>query len=188
MCAEAIAIMESKERKKQEQLQAKEMRKKEREEKKRLKEIEMKWKKRKGNQFSEQRRKRRKKLKVQERDLEAAKQKRAEKKEQRKQRAAAKKSAANSAKKSTSGEKKHLQKKVTDCNPSVETTDSSQCPVCLGVYEDDLVDKILINEWVSCTNTETCGLWMYVDCRRQQLFMLYIFNFRMIHLLTELMS
>jgi len=36
----------------------------------------------------------------------------------------------------------------------------NECSVCLGLYEDDLVDGVLVNEWIRCTNV-SCGLWMH---------------------------
>ncbi len=38
---------------------------------------------------------------------------------------------------------------------------SNECAVCLGVYEEDLVDGLLEKEWIQCTNSEGCGKWMH---------------------------
>ncbi len=45
-----------------------------------------------------------------------------------------------------------------------ESGDQNVCAVCLGRYEDDLINGTLQNEWICCTNTENCGLWMHFDC------------------------
>ena len=37
----------------------------------------------------------------------------------------------------------------------------NECSVCMGKYEDDLVENELQNEWICCTG---CGHWMHVDC------------------------
>ena len=34
---------------------------------------------------------------------------------------------------------------------------------CFGVYEDDLIDGELSQEWIQCTN-DRCEKWMYVEC------------------------
>ena len=48
--------------------------------------------------------------------------------------------------------------------PVKKGVDQCECSVCLGRYEDDLVDGILQKEWVCCTNSKKCGLWMHSDC------------------------
>ena len=48
--------------------------------------------------------------------------------------------------------------------PTTSTVDSEQqnvCSVCLGKYEDDVVDDELQNEWICCSN---CDKWMHLDC------------------------
>ena len=37
----------------------------------------------------------------------------------------------------------------------------NECAICLGIYEDDISNGILQKEWICCTNTSTCGLWMH---------------------------
>lgn len=41
------------------------------------------------------------------------------------------------------------------------TSAQNVCSVCLGLYEDDLLDGVLQNDWVCCTN---CDKWMHLDC------------------------
>lgn len=45
-----------------------------------------------------------------------------------------------------------------------ENGDQNEYSVCLGRYEDNIIDGILQKEWVQCTNTSTFGLWMHSDC------------------------
>ena len=48
--------------------------------------------------------------------------------------------------------------------PNTSTVDNEQqnvCSVCLGKYEDDVVDDELQNEWICCSN---CDKWMHLDC------------------------
>ena len=51
----------------------------------------------------------------------------------------------------------------TDCEPSTSGSNQNECSVYLGLYEDDLVDGVLVNKWIRCTNV-SCGLWMHCDC------------------------
>lgn len=57
----------------------------------------------------------------------------------------------------------HRQHQVQCPPPTAITAESEQniCSVCLGVYEDDLVEGELQNEWICCTN---CDQWMHLDC------------------------
>ena len=52
----------------------------------------------------------------------------------------------------------------SDEHTTREESDQSECSVCLGRYEDDIIDGVLQKEWVQCTNTSRCGLWMHSDC------------------------
>ena len=40
----------------------------------------------------------------------------------------------------------------------------NECAVCSGIYDDDIIDGVLQKEWIRCTNTDTCGLWMHCEC------------------------
>ena len=53
---------------------------------------------------------------------------------------------------------------IPSTSAATEDCDQSECAVCLGAYRDDTIDGVLVKEWIRCTNTETCGLWMYTDC------------------------
>ena len=37
----------------------------------------------------------------------------------------------------------------------------NECSVCLGKYEDDIIDDELQNEWICCSG---CGNWVHADC------------------------
>ena len=37
----------------------------------------------------------------------------------------------------------------------------NECSVCMGKYEDDLIDGKLQNEWICCTGYSS---WMHIDC------------------------
>ena len=56
--------------------------------------------------------------------------------------------------------------------------DQNVCSVCLGNYEDDIIDGVLQKEWVRCMNIENCGVWMHVDClsTEENSFVCYICN------------
>ena len=41
---------------------------------------------------------------------------------------------------------------------------SNECAVCLGHFEDDIVEGELKKEWIQCTNLEACGKWIHVSC------------------------
>ncbi len=45
--------------------------------------------------------------------------------------------------------------------PTTSNPDQNECSVCMGKYEDDLIDGELQNEWICCTG---CGHWMHIDC------------------------
>ena len=48
-------------------------------------------------------------------------------------------------------------------NTTSKVTIVSVVSVCGGTYEDNLIDEVLLNEWICCTNTIHCGLWMHCD-------------------------
>ena len=56
--------------------------------------------------------------------------------------------------------------------------DQNVCSVCLGNYEDDIIDGVLQKEWVRCMNIENCGVWMHADClsMEENSFVCYICN------------
>ena len=56
--------------------------------------------------------------------------------------------------------------------------DQNVCSVCLGNYEDDIIDGVLQKEWVRCMNIENCGVWMYANClsTEENSFVCYICN------------
>ena len=177
--AEALAQMEEKKRKKQEELEAKERRKVEREEKKIQREAESKRKAELRKKAAEERAKR-----AEEKDKE--KKKRAEERERK----AAEKRAAQGNKKRKnlrSADNAHLStssvnspqntldtdsvqplpsnaQPIPSTSAATEDCDQSECAVCLGAYRDDVIDGVLVKEWIRCTNTDTCGLWMHADC------------------------
>ena len=48
---------------------------------------------------------------------------------------------------------------VDDCQGLQQgEINQNECAVCLGVYD---LDGVLQKEWICCTNTDTCGLWMH---------------------------
>lgn len=162
--AEAISLMEAKEKKKQEEIEMKEARKRERAEKKQQREEEAK-------------------IKAEEKERRVAERKKAqaEKEEEKKRKAAAKE--AETKRKAEqrslrSSNKENVASDVSNVpsgsdgssptpdvgNTDLETGDQNECAVCLGRYEDDITDGILQKEWVRCTNIENCGLWMHSDC------------------------
>ena len=40
---------------------------------------------------------------------------------------------------------------------------SDECATCFGLYEDDLIDGQLVQEWIQCTDPD-CGKWMHINC------------------------
>ena len=157
--SEAIAIMEAKEKKKQDDIIAKENRKKEREQKKLLREAEAK---RKADE---------RERKVIERQRKAT-----ERAAERERKAAERKREAQERelKKKAKMETRRTCKRVSNKENKVPIDDfqglqqaeinQNECAVCLGVYDDDLTDGVLQKEWIRCTNTDTCGLWMHCEC------------------------
>lgn len=146
---EAIAMMKEKERKKEEELAAKEQRKKEREERKVAKEEE---KKRKAIE-REQKQKERKK-KAQEKE-EEKKRKAAIRAMKRAEKENTEPRARRTSHASTIGESSGLQHAEINNN---------ECAVCIGSFDDDIIDGKLQREWIQCTNTALCGKWMHCDC------------------------
>jgi len=49
------------------------------------------------------------------------------------------------------------------------------------VYDNDLIDGVLQKEWICCTNTDICGLWMHCECLKIQL-KWYSFSYVQYHL------
>ena len=146
--SEAIAIMEAKEKKKQDDIIAKENRKKEREQKKLLREAEAKRK-------AEERER-----KVVERQRKAAERKRVAQERELKKKANAesrctRKRVSNKENKTPVDDSQGLQRAEINQN---------ECAVCLGMYDDNHIDGVLQKEWIRCTNTDTCGLWMHCEC------------------------
>ena len=41
---------------------------------------------------------------------------------------------------------------------------NNECAVCIGAYDDDVIDGELQREWIRCTNVHSCGKWMHCDC------------------------
>ena len=146
--SEAIAIMEAKEKKKQDDIIAKKNRKKEREQKKLLREAEA-----------------RRKAEERERKVIERQRKTAEKKREAQERELKKKAKAGP---------RRTRKRLSNKENEVSFNDSeglqqseinqNECAVCLGVYDDDLINGVLQKEWIRCTNTDTCGLWMHCEC------------------------
>ena len=136
---EAIALMEAKEKKKQDELEAKENRKIE---KKQQNEVEMK---------------RERECKV------AARKQMAMEKEVEKKRKAELHLQNQTEKKSsetsrTASRRSHAISQARDTTTSgitlSEVSDQNVCYVCLGTYEDNFVSRILQREWICCTNLE----------------------------------
>ena len=147
--SDAIALMEMKAKKKEDELLAKEMRKKEREEKKCLREIEAKRK-------AEEKEKKAATKKKVVMEKEALKKKKAELRLRNKKKKSNKENDGDGSGTSHAG---------TGCagHGTSNSTEQNECSVCLGSYEDDFIDGVLQKEWIRCTN-ETCGLWMHCDC------------------------
>lgn len=40
---------------------------------------------------------------------------------------------------------------------------SNECAACFRLYEDDVADGQLTQEWIQCTEN-SCGKWMHVSC------------------------
>ena len=115
-------------------------------------------------------------------ELEAKEKRKKEREENRLQREAEKEKKAKEkecrdlARKKEKEERKRkgvrLQKKLRKRSDKENETTSNEmtydkeneCAVCLGTYSDDFVDGILQNEWIQCTNLNSCGLWMHSDC------------------------
>ena len=135
--AQALALLEEKEKQKKEELLEKERKKKEREEKKKAKEEE-------------------RKRKAVERE---------KKKEERKQRAIEKENAKKRAEeKQNKGLKQRQEEQPHNTKGLlVEEISSNECAVCLGSYDDDVPNGVLTREWVQCTNS-TCAKWIHADC------------------------
>ena len=149
--AEAIAAMETKKKKKQEEQEAKEARKIEREEKKKKREEEA------ARKAVE------KQQKAAERETKRL-QKEAEKKRKAEERLQKQRNALKPSNRSVRLRKTCALEVVVEHERREESSDQSMCSVCLGKYEDDFIDGELQKEWVRCTNTENCGLWMHSDC------------------------
>ena len=151
--------MEAKEKKKQDDVIAKENRKKEREQKKLLREAEAK-----------------RKAEERERKIVERQRKAAERAAERERKAAERKREAQERelKKRAKAETRRTCKRVSNKENKVPVDDfqglqraeinQNECAVCLGVYDDDLTDGVLQKEWIRCTNTDTCGLWMHCEC------------------------
>ena len=41
--------------------------------------------------------------------------------------------------------------------------DYNECAVCFGLYEDDIADGQLTQEWIQCTEAG-CRKWMHISC------------------------
>lgn len=137
-------MMEEKHRQKQEEILAKETRKKEREERRIAKEADKKQKAAEREWRMQERKK-------------AAEEKEAEKKRKAKLR----------AKKNADKENRSCRnRKTLPCDSSGlqhrEVSDN-ECVVCLGVYDDDIVEGELQREWIRCKNVDTCGKWMHCE-------------------------
>ena len=42
-------------------------------------------------------------------------------------------------------------------------TRSNECAVCFGLYEDNVADGQLTQEWIQCTEAG-CRKWMHISC------------------------
>ena len=174
--------MEAKEKKKRDEIEAKEERKKEREKKKRQKEEEMKVKAaEREKKIAERAKKAAEKAAEKEQKAAERKQKAEEKKklllekEAEKRRKAALHPKRPGVRLRQPSNKENVGGGINSNTPSSShsksttptsesNNDQSECSVCLGRYSDDFVDGILQKEWVRCTNVEKCGLWMHCDC------------------------
>lgn len=168
--SESIALLEAKKKELQDALEAKEQRKRDREEKKIQREEDAK-KKAEERELKEAEQESTKAEKEKERLEKAAERKR--KAELRLQKEGTKKSTRSCNKEnvpsSSSGD--GCESSTSSGNPGELSTSTpngdsggdqqSYCSVCLGKYEDDVVNGILRREWIRCTN---CGLWMHCDC------------------------
>ena len=165
---EAIAILEEKERKKQQEAAEKEQRKKEREEKKMQREEE-----------------RKKKAEERARKAEEKAQEKARKAEERARKAEEKarkvaENAKNASEKSKAGTKRKIKEKAgsaespstsgetqppqhkkarTEAMQQVHNINDSECCMCFTTYEEDLRDQS-DKDWVACA----CGRWLHEDC------------------------
>ena len=138
--AEAIAILEEKEKQKKEEQAVKELQKKEREEKKQQREQE---KIRKAEE--KLKREAERKRKAEEREL--------EKKQRAEQREAAKKRKAELQQKQAAEREKHTRtgkQQVSAADNGLQSAEisSNECATCLGAYEEDIIDGVLEKEWI----------------------------------------
>ena len=170
--------MEAKEKKKQEEIEAKEARKQQREEKKRKKEEEAKKKaEERGRKAAERQQRKLEQEEARKRRAEEKKQKEGLRWNRPQQSTGSRRSlTVSSVGESTSGADGEPHTDDTPSRTTVgdntvpgdsggqEEEDQSECSVCLGRYEDDIIDGVLQKEWVRCTNTSRCGLWMHSDC------------------------
>ena len=149
--AEAIAMMEAKEKQKKEEQEAKELRKKEREEKKRQRE-------------QEKVRKTEEKLKREAERRRKAEEREAEKRRKAEQREAEKKRKAELRQKQASERGRYGKQQAVESGLQSAEITSNECAICLGVYEDDVIDGTLEKEWIQCPNSDVCGKWMHCSC------------------------
>lgn len=137
-------------KKKQEEAEAKEERKKEREEKKKIREEEAK-------------------KKAEERERKAiARQEEANRKTELKERKAAERKEKELEKRKKVELRQNKRTVNKENLPGASGVSSAgggdqqnECSVCLGMYNDDVVDGVLQTEWLCCTS---CSLWMHQDC------------------------
>ena len=58
-------------------------------------------------------------------------------------------------------------KHIPPTRPVIQLVDGHsshyECGISFGVYEDDLIDGELSQEWIQCTN-DRCEKWMHVEC------------------------
>lgn len=163
--AEAISLMEAKQRKKQEEIEVKEARKRERVEKKQQREEEAKRK------AEEKERKAAERKKAQA-EKEAERKRKAEEREMKRKQKADSKLQKRSLKSNNKENMPESDQAVGGGESSTPpddgimstSSDQNECSICLGRYEDDLSNGVLQKEWVRCTNTNSCGLWMHRDC------------------------
>ena len=159
---ESLLMLKEKEKKKQEEIEQKEVRKKEREEKKKKRELELQRKaeervikaKEKVEKENERKRKAEEKAqKITEEKAQNAKKTGGKKKKRTGE--SAPKHGASAAGPSAPKQRKTRESTATE----LETIDTNMCCMCFGNYDDDVLQGLGAN-WICCA----CGRWLHEDC------------------------
>ena len=100
-----------------------------------------------------------------------------EKREVRKKKAAekvqAKKSKAEEKQNKRGKQRKEQHSHHTSDGLLVEEISRNKCAVCLGAYNDDITNNVLMHEWMQCTNP-TCAKWIHAECLNKKQASLFV--------------